>query len=120
MAKLKTSGYELLEPGRYVLEVASAEPVDEYGPQLKVAMRVVQGEHKGHTFYDYPTRADDGSIRVGTKAWEIFEACLNRRLSPSEELDTSDIVGKKLAAQVVVKKGGKGNRTEFGTINPAP
>jgi hypothetical protein len=30
---------------------------------------------------------------------------LNRRLSPSEVLDTNDIVGKKLAAQVVVKKG---------------
>ncbi len=120
MAKLKTSGYELLEPAQYVLEVVSADTVEDYGPQLKVGLRVARGEHKGYTFYDYPSRAADGSIKVGTKAWEMFEACLGKGLSPDEELDTSDLVGKRLTAQVVVKKGGKGNRTEFGTIRPAP
>jgi hypothetical protein len=119
MVKIKMSGYKLLEPGHYVLEVRSAEPVDDYGPQFKLGLQVVEGENAGFTFFDYPTRADDGSTKVGTKAWEIFEACLNRRLTPNDELDTDDLIGKRFEVRVVIKKGGKGNRTEFGTITPA-
>jgi hypothetical protein len=119
MVKLRTTGYTLLEPGRYVLEVCSVEPVDDYGPQLKLRLRVAEGKNEGQGFFDYPTRAEDGSIKEGTKAWEIFEACLNRRLTPNDELDTDDLIGKRFEARVVIKKGGKGNRTEFGTITPA-
>lgn len=36
MAKLTARGYELLDPGHYALEVVEAEPVNEYGPQLKL------------------------------------------------------------------------------------
>jgi hypothetical protein len=118
MVKIKMSGYKLLEPGHYVLEVCSVETVDDYGPQLKVGLRVAEGENEGFSFFDYPTRAEDGSIKVGTKAWEIFEACLNRRLTPDDEQDTDDLIGKRFEARVVIKRGGKGNRTEFGTITP--
>jgi hypothetical protein len=119
MVKIRTSGYKLLEPDRYVLEVRSAEPVEDYGPQLKLGLRVVEGKNEGHSFFDYPTRAEDGTIKVGTKAWEIFEACLNTQLTPNEEFDTDGLIGKRFEAHVVIKKGGKGNRTEFGTITPA-
>ena len=119
MVKIKTSGHKLLEPGRYVLEVRSAELVDEYGPQLKLGLRVAEGENEGFVFFDYPTRAEDGSIKAGTKAWQIFEACLDRRLTPNDELDTDDLLGKRFEAHVAIKKGGKGNRTEFDTISAA-
>src|SRR5215203_3648306 len=118
MARLTTQGYELLDPGRYVLEVVEAEPVDDFGPQLKLRLRVAEGEHKGFEFVDYPNRGAKDGVKVGTKAWDIFEACLNTHLSPDEELDTDDLVGKKLEAMVSVKKTGKGNRTEHGTIGP--
>jgi hypothetical protein len=118
MAKLTAQGYELLEPGRYVLEVVEAEPVNEFGPQLRLKYRVIEGEHEGFEFVDYPNRGAEDGVKVGTKAWDIFEACLNTRLSPDEELDTDDLVGKKFQAMVSVKKTGKGNRTEHGTIGP--
>src|SRR5215217_4070912 len=118
MAKLTAHGYELLEPGRYALEVVEAEPVNEYGPQLKLRLRVAEGEHEGFEFTDYPNRGAESGVKVGTKAWDIFEACLNQRLSPDEELDTEDLLGKKFQAMVCVKKTGKGNRTEHGTIGP--
>jgi hypothetical protein len=118
MAKLTAQGHELLDPGRYVLEVVEAEPVDEYGPQLKLRLRVAEGEREGFEFVDYPNRGADDGVKVGTKAWDIFEACLNTRLSPEEELDTDDLVGKRFHAMVSVKKTGKGNRTEHGTIGP--
>ena len=118
MTKLTTQGYELLDPGRYVLEVVEAEAVNEYGPQLKLRFRVAEGEHKGFEFMDYPNRGAEDGVKVGTKAWDIFEACLDTRLSPDEELDTVDLVGKRLHALVSVKKTGKGNRTEHGTIGP--
>ena len=118
MAKLITHGYEILDPGRYVLEVVEAEAVNEYGPQLKLRLRVAEGEHEGFEFMDYPNRGAEDGVKVHTKAWEIFEACLNTRLSPDEELDTDDLVGKRFHAMVSVKKTGKGNRTEHGTIGP--
>src|SRR5918994_3914052 len=118
MAKLHAQGYELLDTGRYVLEVVEAEPVDEYGPQLKLRLRVAEGEHEGFEFIDFPNRGAESGVKVGTKAWDIFEACLNQRLSADEELDTDDLVGKRFEAMVVTKKTGKGNRTEHGTIGP--
>jgi hypothetical protein len=118
MSKLSTHGYELLNPGRYVLEVLEAEPINEFGPQLRLRLRVAEGEHKGFEFVDYPNRGIEDGLKVGTKAWDIFEACLSKRLSPDEELDTDDLIGKRFEAMVSVKKTGKGNRTEHGTIGP--
>jgi hypothetical protein len=118
LAKLTAQGYELLDSGRYVLEIVEEEAVNEYGPQLRLKLRVAEGEHKGFEFADYPNRGAEDGVKVGTKAWDIFEACLNQRLSPDEELDTEDLAGKKFEAMVVAKKTGKGNRTEHGTVGP--
>jgi hypothetical protein len=118
MAKLQAQGYELLDSGRYVLEVVEAEAVNEYGPQLRLKYRVAEGDYEGFEFTDYPNRGVEDGVKVGTKAWDIFEACLNRRLAPEEELDTEDLIGKRFEAMVVAKKTGKGNRTEHGTIGP--
>src|SRR3712207_8075378 len=46
-----------------------------------------------------------------SKAWDIFEACLDTRLTPDEELDTEDLIGRRFHAMVSLKKTGKGNRT---------
>jgi hypothetical protein len=117
MAKLTAQGYELLPPGRYVLEVLEAEPVSDYDPpQLRMRYRVAEGDRKGFEFTDYPNRGVEDGVKVGTKAWEIFEACLDRRIAPDEELDTEDLIDKRFEAMVVIKKTGKGNRTEHGTI----
>ena len=118
VTKLTAQGYELLPPNRYVLEVVEAKPVKEYGPQLEVRNRVAEGEYEGFEFTDFPNRGVEDGVKVGTKAWDIFEACLNRRLAPDEELDTEDLTGKRFEAMVVAKKTGKGNRTEHGTIGP--
>src|ERR687889_2050738 len=118
VTKLTAQGYELSPPNRYVLEVMQAKPVNEYGPQLEVRNRVAEGEYEGFEFTDYPNRGVEDGVKVGTKAWDIFEACLDRRLAPDEELDTEDLSGKRYEAMVVVKKTGKGNRTEHGTIGP--
>ena len=118
MSKLTAQGYELLPPGRYVLEVVEAEPVTEYGPQLRLKLRVVEGEHEGFEFLDYPNRGAEDGVKINTKAWDIYEACLDRRIAPDEVLDTDELIGKKFEAMVSVKKTGKGNRTEHGTIGP--
>lgn len=118
MTKLTAHGYELLPPGRYVLEVLEAKPVNEYGPQLEVRNRVAEGEYEGFEFVDFPNRGIEDGVKVGTKAWDLFEACLDRRLSPKDELDTNNLVGKRYETMVSVKETGKGNRTEHGTIGP--
>jgi hypothetical protein len=121
MAKVETKTYRLLEPGRYVLEILSGELVDDYGKQLKLELQVAAGEEKGYIFFDYPNRdQNDGSIAPNSKAWQIFEAALNRRLSLSEDLDTDDLIGKRFMAEVVVTKTGKRNRVQHDTIGSAP
>src|SRR5215212_1710146 len=106
MAKLRAQGYELLPPGRYVLEVVEAEAVSEYGPQLRLKLRVAEGEHEGFEFTDYPNRGAEDGVKVGTKAWDVFEACLNARLAPDAELDTDNLIGKRFEAMVVTKNSG--------------
>ena len=118
MAKLTAQGYELLDSGRYVLEVVEAEAVNEYGPQLRLKLRVAEGEHEGFEFTDYPNRGTEDGVKVGTKAWDVLEACVNQRLAPDVELDTDDLIGKRFEAMIVTKKTGEGNRTEHGTIGP--
>lgn len=118
MVKLKTQGYELLDPGIYVLEVIGAEPINVYGPQIKLTLRVADGEREGFTFTDYANRGSEDGVKIRTKAWDIFEACLDRRLSVNEELDTDDLIGKRFEARVLVRQSGKGNHTEHGSIAP--
>ena len=83
VTKLTAQGYELLPPGRHVLEVVEAKPVNEYGPQLEVRNRVAEGEYEGFEFTDYPNRGVEDGVKVATKAWDIFEACLDRPLAPT-------------------------------------
>lgn len=118
MTKLTAHGYELLEPGRYVLQVLEAKAVNEYGPQLRLRLRVAEGEHEGVEFVDYPNRGSEDGVKIGTKSWDIFQACFDRELSQDDQLDTEELVGKRFEAMVVIKKTGKGNRTEHGTIGP--
>ncbi|MDP9454423.1 MAG: hypothetical protein M3Q49_06645 [Actinomycetota bacterium] len=118
MAKLTSRGYDLLPPNRYGLEVVVAEPANEYGPQIKVKVTIIDGEYAGSEFTDFPNCGVEGGVKIGTKAWDIFEACLGRHISPDEELDTDDLIGKRFEAMVVVKKTGKGNRIEHGTVGP--
>jgi hypothetical protein len=69
MTKLTAQGYEMLDSGRYVLEVVEAEPVNEYGPQLKLRLRVAEGEREGFEFTDYPNRgAEDGRLALWRSA----------------------------------------------------
>ena len=41
------------------LMVLSAETADTYGPQIGLKLKVVGGEHDGHTFMDYANRDED-------------------------------------------------------------
>jgi hypothetical protein len=61
------------------LEIVAADKADTYGPQIYLKLKVVGGEHDGHTFNDYSNRDEDtGQIKQGSKAWSIFEACLGQ------------------------------------------
>jgi hypothetical protein len=118
MVKLKTQGYEVLDPDTYVLEVVEAEPTNLYKPHIQLRLRVAAGEHKGFMFTDYVNCGSEDGVKVGTKAWDVFEACLDRPLSTNEELDTDDLIGKRFEARVLIKRSGKGNHTEYGSIAP--
>ena len=116
MTKLKAKGYEVLDPSTYVLEVVEAEPINVYEPQLKITLRVATGEHESFVFVDYPNCGSENGVKVGTKAWDVFEACLDHPLSVNEELDTDDLIGKRFVARVLVRRNGRGNYTEHGSI----
>jgi hypothetical protein len=101
------------------IEVLSAETAETYGPQIALKLKVVDGEHDGHTFMDYANRDEDtGQIKQGSKAWSIFEACLGRDFYKQPGVSLQSLVGKQFVAQVTQTRTGSRNKVEFGTIGP--
>src|SRR5919107_2566991 len=118
MAKFPTVGYKVLAPETHVLEVVRAEPINVYEPQIKLTLRIADGEHEGFVFADYLNCGSENGVKVGTKAWVVFETSPGRRRSINEELDTDDLIGKTFVARVLVKSNGRGNYCEYGSIAP--
>jgi hypothetical protein len=103
------------------LEILDADKSDAYGPQMYLKLKVVGGEHDGHTFNDYSSRDEDtGRIKQGSKAWSIFEACLGRDFYKKPGVSLQSLVGKQFVGQVTQTKTGSRNKVEFGTIGPVP
>jgi hypothetical protein len=101
------------------LEVLSAESADTYGPQIGLKIKVVGGEHDGHTFMDYANRDEDtGQIKQGSKAWSIFEACLGQDFHKRHGVSLESLVGKQFVGQVTQTRTGSRNKVEHGTVGP--
>jgi len=103
------------------IEILSAETAETYGPQIALKLKVVDGEHDGHTFMDYANRDEDtGQVKQGSKAWSIFEACLGRDFYKQPGVSLQSLVGKQFVAQVTQTRTGSRNKVEVGTIGPVP
>ena len=103
------------------LEVLSAEKADTYGPQIGLKLKVVGGEHDGHTFVDYANRDEDtGQVKQGSKAWSIFEACLGRDFHKRRGVSLESLVGKQFVGQVTQTRTSSRNKVEHGTVGPVP
>jgi len=103
------------------LEVLAAEKAETYGLQIGLKLKVVGGEHDGHTFSDYANRDEDtGQIKQGSKAWSIFEVCLGRDFHKQPGVSLKSLIGKQFIAQVTQTRTGSRNKVEFGTIGPVP
>ena len=112
---------ELIAPQVCRLEVLSAEKAEAYGLQIGLKLKVVGGEHDGHSFMDYANRDEDtGEIKQGSKAWTIFEACLGRDFHKRSGVSLKSLVGKQFVGQVTQTRTGSRNKVEFGTIGPVP
>jgi hypothetical protein len=103
------------------LEILSAEKADTYGPQIGLKLKVVGGEHDGHTFMDYANRDEDtGKVKQGSKAWSIFEACLGQDFHKRSDISLESLVGKQFVGQVTQTRTGSRNKVEHGTVGPVP
>jgi hypothetical protein len=103
------------------LEVLAAEKAETYGLQIGLKLKVVGGEHDGHTFTDYANRDEDtGQVKQGSKAWTIFEACLGRDFHKQSDVSLESLVGKHFVAQVTQTRTGSRNKVEHGTVGPVP
>ena len=112
---------EIIPPQVCKLKVLAADKAEDYGLQIGLKLKVVGGEHDGHTFPDYANRDEvTGQIKQGSKAWSIFEACLGRDFHKSPGVSLESLVGKQFMAQVTQTRTGSRNKVEFGTIGPVP
>ena len=103
------------------LEVMAAGKADTYGPQIGLKLKVVDGEHDGHTFMDYANRDEDtGQVTEGSKAWSIFEACLGRDFYKRPGVSLESLVGKQFVGKVTQTRTGSRNKVEHGTVGPVP
>src|SRR4028119_886632 len=121
MSNIEFTLKEVIAPQVCKLEVLAADKAEAYGLQISLKLKVVGGEHDGHTFTDYANRDEDtGRIKQGSKAWTIFEACLGRDFHKRSGVSLESLVGKQFVAQVTQTRTGSRNRVEFGTIGPVP
>src|SRR5918995_5745892 len=112
---------EVIAPQVCQLKILAAERAEAYGLQIALKLKVVGGEHDGHTFTDYANRDEDtGQIKQGSKAWSIYEACLGRDFHKQRGVSLESLVGKQFVAQVTQTRTGSRNKVEFGTIGPVP
>ena len=121
MTEIGFAPKEVIEPRVCRLEVLAAEKAEAYGLQVYLKLKVVGGEHDGHTFNDYANPDEDtGRIKQGSKAWSIFEACLGRDFHKKPGVSLESLVGKQFVGQVTATRTGSRNKVEFGTIGPVP
>src|SRR5918994_7126642 len=112
---------EVIAPQVCQLEILAAERAEAYGLQISLKLKVVGGEHDGHTFTDYANRDEDtGQINQGSKAWSIFEACLGRNFHKQSGVSLESLVGKQFVGQVTQTRTGSRNKVEHGTVGPVP
>src|SRR5215212_7983601 len=121
MTEIGFAPKEVIPPQVSRLEVLSADRAETYGLQIGLKLKIIGGEHDGHTFTDYANRDEDtGQIKQGSKAWSIFEACLGRDFHKQPGVSLESLVGKQFIAQVTQTRTGSRNKVEFGTIGPVP
>src|SRR5215211_2507749 len=112
---------EIIEPQVCRLEILAADKAEDYNLQTGLKLKVVGGEHNGHTFTDYANRDEvTGQIKQGSKAWSIFEACLGPNFYKRPGVGLKDLVGKQFVAKVTQTRTGSRNKVDFGTIGPVP
>jgi hypothetical protein len=121
MTDISFAPKEVITPQGCRLEVLAAEKAETYGLQIGLKLKVVGGEHDGHTFMDYASRDEDtGQVKQGSKAWSIFEGCLGKDFHKHPDVNLASLVGKQFVAQVTQTSTGSRNKVEFGTIGPVP
>ena len=121
MTEIGFAPKEVIPQGVHRLEVLAADKADTYGPQMYLKLKVVGGEHDGHTFSDYSSRDEDTEqIRQGSKAWSIFEAYLGQDFHKRPDVSLESLVGEQFVGQVTQTKTGSRNKVEFGTVGPVP
>src|SRR5215203_919675 len=121
MTEIGFAPKELIPPRVRRLEILATGKADTFGPQIGLKLKVVGGEHDGHTFMDYANRDEDtGQIKQGSKAWSIFEACLGRDFYKRPGVSLESLIGKQFMAQVTQTRTGSRNKVEHGTVGPVP
>jgi|SRR5215211_2765716 len=116
MTEISFAPKEKIPPQVCRLEVLAADKAETYGPQISLKVKVLGGDHNGHTFTDYANRDEDtGQIKQGSKGWSIFEACLGRDFYKESGVSLDSLVGKQFVAQVTQTRTGSRNKVEFGT-----
>jgi hypothetical protein len=121
MTEIGFAPKEVIAPEVCRLEILAADKAEAYGLQIGLKLKIVGGEHDGHTFTDYANRDEDtGQIKQGSKAWSIFEACLGQDFHKKLSVSLDSLVGKQFVAQVTQTRTGSRNKVEFGTIGPVP
>jgi hypothetical protein len=123
VAKLTTKGYDLVDPGIYVLtvldegEITEGEYQGETSIQIRHELEIAEGPNAGYKFFEYFSLDPvDGTMKPSSKYWDVYEAVTRTKLAEKDEVDSAELVGGQFQAQVVIAKSGKRNRIEHGSV----
>lgn len=94
------SDFEVLETGEYRVQVTNIEETaGNFGPQLKLTLEVIAGEHEGASLWTWC------SIKGGPKS-KLTRWCqaMGIDTSAGTQINTDDLVGKRCTAVVLAKE----------------
>jgi|SRR5215211_1775259 len=110
-----------------ILAILEAEVVSgQYGPQLRLKLKVVSGKYRGFEFYDWSKLSKDpqtGEVYydLGTKVEEIYSAAFGDEYSFEDDHEPRELVSRRIMSRVgLAGKNEDRNRLEYGSIGPDP
>lgn len=112
------STYEVLPSGKYALQITDIEDqVGNFGPQFKIKLEVVAPKkYEGKWLNYWCSQKLTSGGKMPSKLWGFTEAVFGRKLAKGENLDTDDLVGRRVYGMV----GIDGDYNKILSVEPIP
>lgn len=106
----KKAEFETIPTGEYLAQVTDIEAEEgNFGPQFKFVFEILKPKaHEGRVKLGWCSQKLTTGSKT-SKMWKWVEAIFNRPIQPNEQIDTDDLIGRKVVLVLVAEQGDNGD-----------